>query len=97
MDPFPDSSDEISDYFNISQNGILWDEKILLFLRVYYDIRKIKAGLSLDEELLILAERGPVRKIRPAVLFGDADRELQCSVFYMTHSSRYLDWLEPSK
>jgi len=31
----------------------------------------------LDEEFLILAGRSLVRKIRPAILFGDADHELQ--------------------
>jgi len=57
MVPFPDSSDELSGDFNISQNGFLWDETILLFLRVHYDIRKIKARLSLDEDFLILGGR----------------------------------------
>jgi len=46
-------------------------------LRIDYDIRKIKAGLSLDEEFLTLAGRTLVRKIRPVILFGDADHELQ--------------------
>jgi len=47
------------------------------FLRVNYDIGKIKMGLSLDEEFLILAGKTLVRKIRPVILFGDADHELQ--------------------
>jgi len=33
MDPFPDSSDERSDYFNISENAILWDETFPLFFK----------------------------------------------------------------
>ena len=46
-------------------------------LRIDYDIRKIKAGLSLDQEFLILAGKTLVRNIRPVILLGDADHELQ--------------------
>jgi hypothetical protein len=48
-----------------------------VLLRIDYDIGKIKAGLSLHEEFLILAGRSPVKKIKPAILFGDAVHELQ--------------------
>jgi hypothetical protein len=56
MDSFLDSSDKLSDDFNLSQNSFLRNETIPLFLKVNYDIRKIKVGLSLDEEFLILGE-----------------------------------------
>ena len=87
MDPFPDSSDETSDNFNISQNGFLWGETFPLFLKVNYDIRKIKMGLSLDEDSLILAVESLVRKIRLIILFGDAHHELQCGIFYVSNFS----------
>ena len=57
MDSFPDSSDELSDYFNLSQNWFLRDETVPVFSMADYDIRKIKAGLSLDEDFLILREK----------------------------------------
>jgi hypothetical protein len=87
MDPFLDSPDEIPDYFNTSQNGFFGEETIPLYIKLNYDIRKLKAGLSLDEEFLILAGRSLVRKIRPAILFSDADHDLQCSPLYGTKLS----------
>ena len=56
MDSSLDSSDGIPSYFNIFRNGLLWDETIPVFSMVDYDIRKIKVGLSLDEDFLILRE-----------------------------------------
>jgi hypothetical protein len=56
LDSFLDSSDKLSDDFNLSQNSFLRNEAIPLFLKVNYDIRKIKVGLCLDEEFLILGE-----------------------------------------
>jgi hypothetical protein len=41
----------------------------------------------LDEEFLILAGKTLVRKIRPAILSGDADHQLQCGIFYVTNFS----------
>jgi hypothetical protein len=56
---------------------LLGQDDQLSCIGLIYNIRKIKAGLSLDEDFLILVGRSLVRKIKPAILFGDADHELQ--------------------
>ena len=64
------------------------------FLRVNYDIGKIKMGLSLDEEFLILAVESLVRKIRPIILFGDADHELKYGTPLWGEVLNHLERLE---